>query len=614
MKKLLLLLMIAPVFGQNILVSDFDTDFGIKTLMLNNGNRLVFAPENLDNNTADSDCQCENIYFGNVLWVFEVNNSFEIIKQKCFKREDLQQFFYFYEYSYDGGTRTETMFDLRGLWTTNGNAPNVSEIYYVNDEIEVDFGGVLLKFDLQTYSFSEPIYYRAPVRAKGVVVDKIIHLNENHLMFMYYDNYQEISNSAAVTYSKDVGFQNFIAREAKDWFGRLEYSHSSGTSFLNIDEIFDTNQEVVILDYKKNSENKVAFLIVTNALDGIYTDGIPYQTSLFLIEVDFTDIGNLNYNVVKSNLEIPRNTDLSYGGYNVSINEENNFVINVKPKLYDTDSWDFYNYVHILKDNGDFETISLENEYFIHIDVPGTSYRDPVKFWIGNSLNYTDGYHSQPQTHEIIDMVFSEDTFMTMEQVQNFHMYPNQFHSSQSYIFKLFDYNGTVLFRHVFPGFNMDDRCCDSTIEIDDRFVTRVFDNITYLHGGSLNADNFYGLKFNEISGYYSIDTNPKDAYGFTAYGTTYPSYQFSFENIPLSSIEYKNNTIKFNLSYNPVFDKLIIDGKNNFDLSVLNSLGQLLIEAEKTNTIDVSSLSKGVYFIKASDGTNSYTKKFIKN
>ena len=52
MKKLLLLLMIAPVFGQNILVSDFDTDFGIKTLMLNNGNRLVFAPENLLNQTS----------------------------------------------------------------------------------------------------------------------------------------------------------------------------------------------------------------------------------------------------------------------------------------------------------------------------------------------------------------------------------------------------------------------------------------------------------------------------------------------------------------------------------------------------------------------------------
>ena len=164
--------MIAPVFGQNILVSDFDTDYGIKTLMLNNGNRLVFASENLDNNTADSDCQCENIYFGNVLWVFEVNNSFEIIKQKCFEREDLLQFLYFYEYSYDGGTRNETIFDLRDLWTANGNAPNVSEIYYLDNEVEVDFGGLLLKFNLDTYSFSEPIYYRAPVGAKGVEVTR----------------------------------------------------------------------------------------------------------------------------------------------------------------------------------------------------------------------------------------------------------------------------------------------------------------------------------------------------------------------------------------------------------------------------------------------------------
>ena len=600
--------MIAPVFGQNILVSDFDTDYGIKTLMLNNGNRLVFASENLDNNTAESDCQCENIYFGNVLWVFETNNSFEILNQKCFEREDLLPFFYFYEHTYQNDTGSPyTIYDYRDLWTSNSSAPNISDIYYVDDEIEVDFGGLLLKFNLETYSFSEPIYYKSPPNANSVVIDKVIHLNENHLMFMYFDSYSEISNQNTLNEAvESVGYQKFIAREANDNFGRLEVSHSSGTSFLNVDEIFDTNQEVVILDYKKNSENKVAFLIVTNALDGIYTDGIPYQTSLFLIEVDFTDIGNLNYNVVKSNLEIPRNTDLSYGGYNVSINEENNFVINVKPKPYDTDSSDFYNYVHILKDNGDFETISLENEYFIHIDVPATPYRNAFKFWIGNSQNYTVGYHLRPQSHEIIDMVFSQDTFMTMEQVENFHEYPNNIHSSRSYIFKLFNYNGTVLFRHVFPGFDMDDRCCDSTVEIDDRFETRVFDNITYLHGN--NTYGFNGLKLNEISGYYSIDTNPGNGSD-----NSYQSWQFSFNNILSSNNNVKDLNNKITIYPNPTTSIINIE-QDFITAKVYDISGRELLKST-SKTIDLSELPSSIYLLRLYDKSNKVlgTSKVVK-
>lgn len=45
----------------------------------------------------------------------------------------------------------------------------------------------------------------------------------------------------------------------------------------------------------------------------------------------------------------------------------------------------------------------------------------------------------------------------------------------------------------------------------------------------------------------------------------------------------------------------------------VFNILGKELIN-DTTNSINVSSLSKGVYFIKVSDGVNYSTKKFIKN
>tara|TARA_B110001469_G_C9361051_1_gene189114 strand:- start:216 stop:401 length:186 start_codon:yes stop_codon:yes gene_type:complete len=60
MKKLLLLINgFITSFNlntQEILISDFDVPI-VETLLLQNGNKLDFAFTNLDNNTADSDCQ-----------------------------------------------------------------------------------------------------------------------------------------------------------------------------------------------------------------------------------------------------------------------------------------------------------------------------------------------------------------------------------------------------------------------------------------------------------------------------------------------------------------------------------------------------------------------------
>ena len=354
----------------------------------------------------------------------------------------------------------------------------------------------------------------------------------------------------------------------------------------------------------------------TDAFDGLYTDGVQYEKSVFLVEVDFGDIQNLVYNVVKSDLEIPNN----FGGYDVFINEENNFVINFKPTQHDEQSWVNYNAIHILSDSGEIETIGLENEYSIQAE--STLYED-MTFSIGNVENYNNSAKSWPASHQIIDIAFSQDTFMTLEKVFNYvttsggGLYVStRVNEGHSKILKLFNYDGTVLFRHIFSSYA--DGFGESSNLIDYRIATIIIDDISYLHGGGYNStygngvgfpigSGFFGIKFNENTGY-SIDDSPNiDG------GTFGRLLDFSFDSV-LSKSNFDKDLLEFNLKQNPVADKLIIEDLKNLDLCVFNILSQKLIEVKNTNIVDVSTLSKGVYFIKASDGIKSSTKKFIKN
>ena len=74
-----------------------------------------------------------------------------------------------------------------------------------------------------------------------------------------------------------------------------------------------------------------------------------------------------------------------------------------------------------------------------------------------------------------------------------------------------------------------------------------------------------------------------------------------------------ENNQLNISIYPNPTKEYLNIDCSSLESISIYNILGKELIK-ETSNRIKVSSLSKGVYFIKVSDGINSSTKKFIKN
>jgi len=72
-------------------------------------------------------------------------------------------------------------------------------------------------------------------------------------------------------------------------------------------------------------------------------------------------------------------------------------------------------------------------------------------------------------------------------------------------------------------------------------------------------------------------------------------------------------NINSFSIFPNPAKDYLNIDCSSLESVTIYNILGKELIK-ESNNRINVSSLSKGVYFIKVSDDVNSSTKRFIKN
>ena len=63
----------------------------------------------------------------------------------------------------------------------------------------------------------------------------------------------------------------------------------------------------------------------------------------------------------------------------------------------------------------------------------------------------------------------------------------------------------------------------------------------------------------------------------------------------------------------NPTSTSLTINGNKNYDLKIFNTLGQVLLQINDTNTIDVSSLSNGVYLINITDSIKSITKRFTK-
>ena len=113
-----------------------------------------------------------------------------------------------------------------------------------------------------------------------------------------------------------------------------------------------------------------------------------------------------------------------------------------------------------------------------------------------------------------------------------------------------------------------------------------------------------------DIVASYTLTYNVSDASGNAAIEVT---RTVIVEDSSLSSIDGDNETLKVIMYPNPTSDKIHIKGLNSFDLKVYNRLGQLILKANNTHTIDVSDLSVGIYLLEVSDGVRSSTKRFVK-
>ena len=69
-----------------------------------------------------------------------------------------------------------------------------------------------------------------------------------------------------------------------------------------------------------------------------------------------------------------------------------------------------------------------------------------------------------------------------------------------------------------------------------------------------------------------------------------------------------------FSVYPNPAKDSLFIHGATIERATIYNILGKEVFKINNQNKLDISPLSKGVYFINVSDGVKASTKKFIKN
>jgi hypothetical protein len=86
------------------------------------------------------------------------------------------------------------------------------------------------------------------------------------------------------------------------------------------------------------------------------------------------------------------------------------------------------------------------------------------------------------------------------------------------------------------------------------------------------------------------------------------------------------DNSFQFGIAPNPVESVLIFQAKSNavrkVSIQIYDALSQKVIDIEPTNisnygplSIDVSNLSKGIYFAKASTGNDAFwVQRFIKN
>ena len=122
--------------------------------------------------------------------------------------------------------------------------------------------------------------------------------------------------------------------------------------------------------------------------------------------------------------------------------------------------------------------------------------------------------------------------------------------------------------------------------------------------------DNNLNVAFRVVS---AFDPNAGNYVAATA-GKTYAGGTVRYDMVTITSkttlgiTSFETNAKEFIISPNPCY-KEIVHFNENQDIKVFNTIGELILEAQNTSSLDTKSFSEGVYFIKTANGI---TKKLI--
>jgi len=170
----------------------------------------------------------------------------------------------------------------------------------------------------------------------------------------------------------------------------------------------------------------------------------------------------------------------------------------------------------------------------------------------------------------------------------------------------------------VIVACNTGGQCDTSETIIHLNYVGPVSPVITCVNDtlySSSSANNQWLLNGNPITGaigsfyvptqtgYYSIKINVGLCYAESA--PFYYEWHFVFEN------NLNNHSLE--VFPNPAKTILYINGFSSEEVQISDALGKNILEIKNNGKIDISALSKGIYFIEIIKGKNIYSTKFIK-
>jgi len=139
---------------------------------------------------------------------------------------------------------------------------------------------------------------------------------------------------------------------------------------------------------------------------------------------------------------------------------------------------------------------------------------------------------------------------------------------------------------------------------------------------------NLYGIDANGVNtligtvagnlNFYNY-INPSPNYIKYYVGFTAPSCNFKSSNIIKSNVVHSiitgidaTNNIPVQIFPNPVNDILNIQGIDEFNIQLINSIGQVIFNERNTKTIDTKQFSKGIYTVKLFNSKGCIYKKLV--